>query len=163
MKNKVHILKPSTPEDSRLNAVARHVSAWMTNRDVWWGALFLIALLFLFVSRLELSIPTYKPGEIAQVTVRSPRDVQIQDVATTERKKAEARERVLPVYDFEPDLANSAVSRLSEVFSFLRTREVPKKLKRLRSACSGSEQQFECRCGSPVPFSRCSRQLQPGA
>lgn len=126
MKNKVHILKPSTPEDSRLNAVARHVSAWMTNRDVWWGALFLIALLFLFVSRLELSIPTYKPGEIAQVTVRSPRDVQIQDVATTERKKAEARERVLPVYDFEPDLANSAVSRLSEVFSFLRTREVPK-------------------------------------
>ncbi|HSP06974.1 MAG TPA: HDIG domain-containing protein, partial [Acidobacteriota bacterium] len=56
-------------------------------------------------------------------TIRSPREIQIQDVATTDRKRAEARERVLPVYDFEPDLAESAVARLGDVFNFLRSQE----------------------------------------
>lgn len=123
MKNKVHIFKPAQAEETRFTAMSRSVLNVLRNRDFWWGAFFLVALLFLFVSRLELSIPSYKPGEIAQATVRAPRDIQIQDVATTDRKRAEARDRVLPVYDFEPDLANSAVSRLSDVFTFLREQD----------------------------------------
>ena len=91
MKNKVHIFKPAQAEETWFTAWSRSVLNVLRNRDFWWGAFFLVALLFLFVSRLELSIPSYKPGEIAQATVRMPRDIQIQDVATTDRKRAEAR------------------------------------------------------------------------
>lgn len=129
MKNKVHFFKPSSTEDSKMNLIAARVFEVLRNRDVWWGVAFMLASLFLFVSRLEFSIPNYKPGEIAQATVRSPRDIQIQDVATTERKKTEARERVLPVYDFEADLADSAASRLSDVFEYLRSQENPHTIK----------------------------------
>ncbi|MCI0444271.1 hypothetical protein L0152_13800, partial [bacterium] len=125
MKTKIHIFQPGDKND--VPAVKQF---WLkclkllSMRDLWAGLCFAAAILFLFIAPVEVKIPEYKLGEIAKSTVRAPRDIQVPDTATTERKQREARERVLPVYDYEPTLVNSSVSRIHEVFLFLRTQDL---------------------------------------
>src|SRR5262249_24529944 len=120
-KQKVQFFNPANNEAGSFTKAGQSLMRLFRNQDFWFGLLFLIILLFLFVSRIELSIPNYKLGDIAQSTIRAPQDIQIPDTATTERKRKEAKERVLPVYDFEPELANTSLARMHEVFTYLRT------------------------------------------
>ncbi len=125
MKTKIHIFQPGDKND--VPAVKQF---WLkclkllSMKDLWAGLCFAGAILFLFIAPVEVKIPEYKLGEIAQSTVRAPRDIQVPDTATTERKQREARERVLPVYDYEPTLVNSSISRIHEVFVFLRNQDL---------------------------------------
>lgn len=96
--------------------------ATLKDRNFWWGLLFLLALLSMFVIQLGKSLPDYKSGEIADSTVRANRDIQVPDPALTEKKRMEAQGRVLPLYDYDPNLANSSVSRMHEILAFLRAR-----------------------------------------
>lgn len=124
MKTKIHFFQPTDHKDlGPVGKTFRKLGSLLRDRDFWYGLLFLVLLLLLFVTRGEFSIPSYKLGDIAQSTVRSPQDIQIQDTAITEHKRKEARDRVLPVYDFEPELANTSASRLHEVFAYLRSRQ----------------------------------------
>src|ERR1700752_3100945 len=128
MKTKIHIFQPGDKND--VPAVKQF---WLkclkllSMRDFWAGLCFAASILFLFIAPVEVKIPEYKLGEIAQSTVRAPRDIQVPDTATTERKQREARDRVLPVYDYEPTLVNSSISRMHEVFVFLRTQDIKDK------------------------------------
>jgi putative nucleotidyltransferase with HDIG domain len=125
MKTKIHIFQPGDKND--IPAAKKFwlkILQLLSMRDFWAGLCFAAAILFLFIAPVEVKIPEYKLGEIAQSTVRAPRDIQVPDTATTERKQREARERVLPVYDYEPTLVNSSISRMHEVFVFLRIQDL---------------------------------------
>src|ERR1041384_1449364 len=122
MKPKIQFFNPGEQAELKAAGILRKkLGDLLHNRDFWVGAALLIRLLFLFVTRIELAIPRYKMGDIAQSTVRASRDIQVPDTVSTERKRKEAQERVLPVYDYQPGFANSSVSRLHEVFTYLRT------------------------------------------
>src|SRR5262245_36409292 len=124
MKTKIHIFQPGDKNDvPAAKKFWLKILKLLSMRDFWAGLCFAAAILFLFVAPVEVKIPEYKLGEIAQSTVRAPRDIQVPDTATTERKQREARERVLPVYDYEPTLVNSSISRMHEVFIFLRAQD----------------------------------------
>jgi putative nucleotidyltransferase with HDIG domain len=118
MKSKIKKFNP--PEtDSTVSRIRKQISQIVRDKDFWWGLFSLIALLFLFSTRSEAPIPQYNVGDIAHSTVRAPRDIQIPDVRTTEKKRKEERQKILPVYDYEATLANSSVSRLQEIFGYL--------------------------------------------
>ncbi len=124
MKTKIHIFQPGEKND--VPAVKQFwfkVLKLLSMKDFWAGLCFAAVILFLFVAPVEVRIPDYKLGDIAQSTVRAPRDIQVPDTATTERKQRDARERILPVYDYESTLVKSSISRMHEVFVFLRAQE----------------------------------------
>lgn len=126
MKTKIHFFQPADQKNLGPFRIAmRKTGELLRERDFWFGLLFFTLMLLLFVGRGEFSVPSYKLGDIAQSTVRSPQDIQIQDTGITERRRKEARERVLPVYDFEPELANTSVSRLHDVFAYIGSRQNP--------------------------------------
>ncbi len=124
MKSKIQLFHPNDKNDLSLSdKIGRHLVALIHDKDSWWGLLFIVAILFLFLTRTEMSIPVYKAGDIAHTTIRASQDIQIADTATTEKKKKEAQEKILPVYDYEPGLMNDSISRMHEVFTFLRAQE----------------------------------------
>ncbi len=123
MKTKIHIFQPGDKDTSPAKLLWLKVRDLLSTRDFWFGTLFALAILLLFLAPAEVTIPKYKLGDIAQATVRAPRDIQVPDSTTTEHKQKEARERILPVYDYEPTLVHSSISRMHEVFVFLRNQE----------------------------------------
>src|SRR5438132_712350 len=121
MKSKIHFFQPrDAGENGFLARFRTRVIAMLRDQDFWWGFLFLVILLFLFVAPAGVSVPQYKRGDIAQSTIRAPEDIQVPDTATTERKRKEAEEKILPVYDFETGLTGSALARMHDVLSSIR-------------------------------------------
>lgn len=119
MKSKIKVLNPPESE-GRVVQLRDQISRLLRDKDFWWGFFFLSVLLLLFGTRSEKPVPEYNVGDIAHSTVRAPRDIQIPDVRTTEKKRKEEQQKILPVYDYEANLANSSLSRLHEIFQFLR-------------------------------------------
>src|SRR5512145_1963179 len=120
MKTKIHVFQPGDKDTSAVKLLWSKILALLKTRDFWYGTLAAILILLLFLSPSDVTIPKYKLSDIAQATVRAPRDIQVPDSTTTEHKQKEARDRILPVYDYEPTLVNSSISRMHEVFVFLR-------------------------------------------
>src|SRR5262245_59315907 len=123
MKSKIQLFHPKDSGELPSHEIRQKLIALISDRDSWWGLLFIIAILFLFITRSEMSIPNYKAGDIAHSTIRASQDLQIPDTATTEKKRKEAQDKILPVYDYEPGLMNDSLSRMHEVFTFLRSEE----------------------------------------
>ncbi len=124
MKSKVQFFHPAEKGDQTSDRIRRQISGLLRQRDFWWGLFFLLILVAVFSARLEFAVPNYKQGDIAQSTVRSPQDLQVPDAGTTENKRKEAQEKTLPVFDYEGGLVDSSVSRLREVFAFIREHQV---------------------------------------
>ena len=122
MKPKIKIFNPPEKESTGIR-IKQQVSKLLRNKDFWWGLFFLSVLLLLFGTRSETPIPEYNVGDIAHSTVRAPREIQVPDVRTTEKKRKEEQQKVLPVYDYEANLTNSSVSRLHEIFVYLRNQQ----------------------------------------
>ena len=119
MKSKIKIFNPPETE-SAATRLWNQITHLVRTRDFWWGVGFLVPLLLLFSTRSETPVPEYNVGDIAHSTVRAPRDIQIPDLRTTEKKRKEEQQKVLAVYDYEGNLANSSVSRLHEIFVFMK-------------------------------------------
>ncbi len=119
MKSKVRFLNPAENSNPAVK-IGQQIIRAFREKDFWWGLLFLVILLLLFSTRSEPRLPEYNVADIARSTVRAPRDIQVPDTMTTEKKRKEARQRILPIHDFEPGVANSSVSRLHEIFIYLR-------------------------------------------
>ncbi|HJZ11168.1 MAG TPA: HDIG domain-containing protein, partial [Acidobacteriota bacterium] len=118
MKSKIQIFSPKGEESgTRLWQQAKRL---LKDRDFWWGLLFIAALLVLFAARMDSTIPNYKIGEIAESTIRAPEDIQVPDSTTTEPRRKEAQQKVLPVHDFEAGAADSSVARIREIIEHLR-------------------------------------------
>ena len=63
----------------------------------------------------------YAPGDIAARDIKAPRDLLIPDLALTEKKRLEAEESVLPLYDFDPRTGHDIAERLVRAFQFLHS------------------------------------------
>jgi len=123
MKSKVQFFHPADKGEGTSDRIRKQIVGLLRQRDFWLGMLFLLILVAVFSARLEFAVPNYKLGDIAQSTVRTPQDFQVPDAATTENKRKEAQERTLPVFDYEAELVESSVSRLKEVFAFIREQQ----------------------------------------
>jgi putative nucleotidyltransferase with HDIG domain len=124
MKSKIHLFQPKDANDLPASGkIRQQIVSLLKDRESWWGLFFILAILFLFITRTEMSIPNYKAGDIAHSTIRATEDIQIPDTVTTDKKKKEAQDKILPVYDYEPNLMNDSLSRMHEVFTSLRNQE----------------------------------------
>jgi cyclic-di-AMP phosphodiesterase PgpH len=123
MKPKVHFFQPNS-KASTWSTIRQKAIDGFKQQDLWWGLLFVVVMMSLFVTRSQPSVPMYKIGEIAERTVRAGQDISVPDVSLSEKKKLEAQSKVLPVYDFDPTLADSSVSRLHEIFTFARSQNI---------------------------------------
>jgi len=61
----------------------------------------------------------YTPGDIASHDVKAPRDLLIPDLELTEKKRVEAQQAVLPLYDYDPGVGRSLADRLGQAFILL--------------------------------------------
>lgn len=62
----------------------------------------------------------YRPGDVASRNVKAPRDLLVADQVLTEKKRQEAADAVLPLYDFDPRAGRDAAERLNQVLQQLR-------------------------------------------
>lgn len=62
----------------------------------------------------------YAPGDIASRNVKAPKDLLIPDFPLTEKKRAEAEEEILPLYDYDPRAAQDIADRLTGALKGLR-------------------------------------------
>ena len=75
MKTKIHFFQPrDIGQDGFLQQFRARLMAMLRDLDFWWGALFLVILLALFVAPAGVSVPQYKLGDIAQSSIRAPED-----------------------------------------------------------------------------------------
>ncbi len=61
----------------------------------------------------------YSPGDIASRDVKAPKDLLIPDQSLTEKKRKEAEEEVLPLYDFDPRTGQEIAAHLVQALSQL--------------------------------------------
>lgn len=123
MKSKIQFFHPADKGERTSERIRKQIAGLLGQRDFWLGMLFLLILVAVFSARLEFAVPNYKLGDIAQSTVRTQQDIQVPDAATTANKRKEAQEKTLPVFDYEAEVAESSVSRLKEVFAFIREQQ----------------------------------------
>ncbi len=89
-------------------------------RPLLTGGILALILAFLIWPGLGLRSPVYQVGEIAGATVRVSADFLYEDVAATDERRREALERVPDVYDFAPQLRETARARIARAFAFGR-------------------------------------------
>lgn len=63
----------------------------------------------------------YHAGDIASRDVKAPRELLIPDEELTEKKRIEAEEAILPVYDFDSEAAVGLVNRVQQALDLSRT------------------------------------------
>ena len=56
----------------------------------------------------------YTPGDIASRDIKAPKDLLIPDLPLTEKKRAEAEDAVLPLYDFDARTGEDIAGRLTQ-------------------------------------------------
>jgi len=83
-----------------------------------FGTCLLIALL-LFPS-LSVTVPQYQVGDIVQKDIKSPKDFLIEDKEATQRKRDEAAQSVLTIYDLDDTLAAELGNRITQAFGYIR-------------------------------------------
>ncbi len=77
-------------------------------------------LSFLLSGYSRIRIPNYLVGDIAQADVIVPSDIVVMDDQATQARKAAARDKVLPVYRFDPSGEDGLISRVAQYFSACR-------------------------------------------
>ena len=105
---------PSTKEDRK--------GFWPRLAGSAFPYLFLFALvLAYFISYLpSKSIPLPSDGEIAKSDIIAPSDLTIEDTETTEKKRKEAEDAILPVYTLDPNVFLNLEEKIRQFFSFGR-------------------------------------------
>jgi hypothetical protein len=79
--------------------------------------LIFVLVLSYFLSYIpSVTLPEIKEGEIAPADIISPLDLTIEDTETTEKRKIEAEETVLPVYSFDENIFLNTEDLIRQVF-----------------------------------------------
>jgi putative nucleotidyltransferase with HDIG domain len=75
-------------------------------RDNWYiyGLILLCAILatFIMLPFNFINIPELRPGDISPVDIRSPVSVKVEDVRATERAREKAKQKIEPIYSYDP-------------------------------------------------------------
>lgn len=120
-------------------------------RKSFWQILFQSPFFYLvvFVSALSFllayvppgSLPNLEVGEIASSDLISPLDLRIEDTETTEKRKAEAEEAVLPVYSLDENAFLDTEERIRQLFElgreWLKKAAEPARAAELQKAIAG--------------------------
>jgi cyclic-di-AMP phosphodiesterase PgpH len=72
--------------------------AW---REIGITALLVATLTALLLPRLQLQTRTLAIGDIAPADIKAPADFLLEDEVSAQKRRKEAEERILPVYDFD--------------------------------------------------------------
>jgi putative nucleotidyltransferase with HDIG domain len=106
------IKKPSVPFLDRSHDRS-HVTVFLL-----FGTSLLIALLLF--PMLSVSVPGYQVGDIVQKDIKAPKDFLIEDKEATQRKRDEAAQSVLTIYDLDDTLAAELANRVTQAFWYMR-------------------------------------------
>lgn len=84
--------------------------------------LLLLALLLtvIIIPKGGLTPAHYAPGDIASRDVKAPRDMLVPDPELTAKKRQEAEQEVLPLYDFDPQVGADTAGRLVQALHLLQ-------------------------------------------
>jgi cyclic-di-AMP phosphodiesterase PgpH len=114
---------------SRQNNDQEEAPARKEKKSVWqillqspffYLVVFVSALSFLLAYEPPRSLPKLEVGEIASTDLISPLDLSIEDTETTEKRRAEAEEAVLPVYSLDENAFLDTEERIRQLFEFGR-------------------------------------------
>lgn len=90
--------------------------------NAWfWAIVFLLVAFAMFARQLRVPPPPSLPvGGVSSRDIRAPFDLQIVDRVATAQKQAEAREKVLPVYDWDSGSDEDLVAAVGSAFAAAR-------------------------------------------
>ncbi|MCB0219668.1 MAG: HDIG domain-containing protein [Chrysiogenetes bacterium] len=97
---------------------SRNRKALATRILVWAGISILIGLVISPPTVLRLR--QYEVGDIAVGNIKAPRDLAVEDHLSTSQRRAEAMERVLPIFDYDEDAARSVANQVAAWFGAVR-------------------------------------------
>jgi cyclic-di-AMP phosphodiesterase PgpH len=83
--------------------------AW---REIGITALLVATLTILLLPRLQLQTRTLAIGDIAPADIKAQTDFLLEDEVSAQKKRQEAAEHILPVYDFDPQAIEGIEQRL---------------------------------------------------
>jgi putative nucleotidyltransferase with HDIG domain len=83
-------------------------------------AIFVLVLAYFLSYVPSTSLPEAEEGAIASTDIVSPIDLTIEDTETTEKRRAEAEEAVLPVYAFDEIAFLNTEEKIRQFFEFSR-------------------------------------------
>ncbi|MGA1873994.1 MAG: HD family phosphohydrolase [bacterium] len=99
------------------------VSRYYKNYTLHFGGLLLvltIALTYLISPIVSVPHISMQAGDISPKDIKAPRDLQVEDKATTIKRQQEAEAKVLAVYDFDDRLLVDINQKLSLIFRLLK-------------------------------------------
>ncbi|EPR42758.1 7TM receptor with intracellular metal dependent phosphohydrolase [Desulfovibrio sp. X2] len=109
------------PKKKSASAPARKVVANQPPLRVGLGALILslIVLGVLGGLNFERKLAVYVAGDIAGIDVAAPRDLLVEDMESTQRKREQVAQAQPPVYDLDPSVAGTIEDQISGIFNVL--------------------------------------------
>ena len=116
-------------KSDKTGRVSKHKSYWaklIGSIDVRYQryiVMFLLALVLtiIIIPKGGFTPGYYNIGDIASRDVKAPRELLIPDEQLTEKKRVEAEEAVLPIYDFDPEAGIGLVNRVQQALDLSRT------------------------------------------
>jgi putative nucleotidyltransferase with HDIG domain len=93
-----------------------------TGRHLHWLLLASVIAVFIILLYPNLIVQPYpyQLGDIAERSVKSPRDFFVEDQAATEEIRVNATEHVLTVYDFDPRISKQTIASIRKSFEDMR-------------------------------------------
>jgi cyclic-di-AMP phosphodiesterase PgpH len=127
---------------TKLGVVSRSKSGGMKVawRELGITALLVATLTALLLPRLQLQTRPLAVGDIAPADIKAHTDFLLEDEVSAHKKRKEAEERVLPVYDFDPRVLESIDQRLMRAMQTIESAyqvRPPELLGTLQEARSG--------------------------
>ena len=121
---------PTGPEASAQRArfrgamkagASQRAGHFLRENEWFWAAAFLLLVFAMFARQFRVQPPPSLPmGGVYSHDIRAPFDHQIVDRLATEEKRAEARSKVLPVYNWDSGMADDLARNVSTSFAAAR-------------------------------------------
>jgi putative nucleotidyltransferase with HDIG domain len=92
--------------------------AW---REIGITSLLVALLTVLLLPRLQLQTPILAVGDVAPADIKAHTDLLIEDEVSTQQKRREVAERVLPVYDYDGQALAALDARLARAMRAIAT------------------------------------------
>jgi membrane-associated HD superfamily phosphohydrolase len=80
----------------------------------------LLVIITIFYPRQYITTQKYQVGEVANKTIRVLRDLEVQDLVSTQQYQKAAAEQTPEVYDFSPKTSANINQKLADFFSEMR-------------------------------------------